>query len=89
MTSEDSDSDFEKENTPSNARTATGWSWIVVSPMRKFFDWALGGVQNLTLLGRETPVDYHELYLKDVWELTVEQISIYGHQKRKDGKTQH
>ncbi|KAJ1352698.1 hypothetical protein KIN20_009100, partial [Parelaphostrongylus tenuis] len=61
-----SGSDGEKEITPFNASITTGWSWNVVSPMRELFDRGQGGVQNLALHGRETPVENYELFMKDV-----------------------
>ncbi|KAJ1359203.1 hypothetical protein KIN20_017888 [Parelaphostrongylus tenuis] len=88
ITSEDRDSDGEEENTPSNARTATGWSWNIVSPTKEFLIGLMVIFRVWPLLVRETPVEFYELFMKDVWELIVEQTNIYGHQKRTDGKIQ-
>ncbi|KAJ1369560.1 hypothetical protein KIN20_031050 [Parelaphostrongylus tenuis] len=64
----------------------SGWSWSVVSPMSKLFNRDHVGVQNLALLGRKSLVEHYELFMKDVWEMTVEQTNIYGHQKKEGWK---
>ncbi|KAJ1365398.1 hypothetical protein KIN20_025686 [Parelaphostrongylus tenuis] len=87
ITSEDSDSDAEEENTQSNARTATDWSCSVVSPTRELSDRGHGGVQILALPQRDSS-GICELFMRDVWELFVDHTNLYFHQKRKDGMIQ-
>lgn len=80
-TSEDSGSENDEQGSSANTDAVGGWSRDVVSPIIPPFDGQRAGLLSDVLRFCVKPVDFYELFMKDVWELIVAQTNIFGQQK--------
>ncbi|KAJ1348672.1 hypothetical protein KIN20_004025 [Parelaphostrongylus tenuis] len=74
--SQESDSDDEAIGTSSGTSAVRCCSSTVITPTLLPFDENLGGVQSGAFSSCRIPVDFYEVFMKDIWKLIKEQTNV-------------